>query len=106
MSKGAYFGIQALWSFIVSAVIWYFTLKNASFSFYGSSSDSFAGFIFVVGAAVYLLLTILYIILGRKKVKNWKAWMIPVSLLIGAAVGFLGSMGAIYGSEWIHKLIN
>lgn len=106
MSKGAYFGIQALWSFVVSAVIWYFTLKNASFDFYGNSSDDLAGLIFVIGAAVYLLLTILYIILGYKKVKNRKAWMIPVSLLIGAAVGFLGSMGAIYGSEWIHKLIN
>ena len=105
MSKGAYFVIQVLWSLVVSSVIWFFTLKNLSFDFYGNSPDTFAALIFFVGIAVYLVFTILYIVLGRKKVRNWSAWMIIVSILICIAIGFLGSQGAIYGSELINKII-
>ncbi len=104
MKKGTYFIIQFLWSFILSTVIWYFSLKNASFDFFGNSDDSLFVIILLGGAAVYLVLTILYMIIGYKKVKGWKAWMIFVSLLISAGCGFLGAEGAIYGSELINKL--
>ena len=104
MKKGTYFIIQFLWSFILSAVIWYFSLKNLSFDFYGNSDDSLFVIILLGGAALYLVLTILYMIIGYKKVKGWKAWMIFVSLLISACCGFLGAEGAIYGSELINKL--
>ena len=103
MSKGAYFGVQALWSLVVSSVIWFLFLMNASFDFYGNSDDTLAGIILFAGAAFYLVLTILYIILGRKKVKNWKVWMIVVSLVICAGVGFLGSFCAVYIPEWINN---
>ena len=103
MNKGLYFIIQILWSFILSTIIWYFSLKNASFDFFGNSDDSLFVIILFGGAAVYLVLTILYMIIGYKKVKNWKAWMIFVSLLISAGCGFLGAEGAIYGSELINK---
>ena len=106
MSKSAYFWLQALWSFIVSSFVWYFTLKHVSFDFYGNSSDDLAWMIFLAGSAVYIVLTILYMILGYKKVKDWRGWMILVSFLICVAIGFLGSMGAIYGSECINRLIN
>ena len=106
MRKGAYFGIQALWSLVLSSIVWYCFLKNAHFDFYHNSDDTLAGIILVVGAAVYLVLTIVYMVLGHKKVKNWSAWMIAVSLVVSVAVGLLGSFVVIYGSEWIHKLIS
>ena len=105
MSKGAYFGIQALWSFVVSSVIWFIFFKNMTIDFYHNTSGELEGFILFVGILIYLILTILYIILGYKKVKNWKAWMILVSIVIGAGIGFLSIPAVVYGYEWIHKLL-
>ena len=104
MSKGSYFGIQVLWSFILSVAIWYFTLKDLQIGPYGASIDDSRLVIFAVGAVIYLVLTIVYIVIGSKNVKNWSGGLIVISLLISVAIGFLGSFGAIYGSEWIHKL--
>ena len=105
MSKSTYFVIQTLWSLIVSSVIWFLFLMNASFDFYGNSDNTLAGIILFAGAAFYLVLKILYIILGRKKVKEWRAWMIVVSLLICVGAGFLGTFCAVYIPEWINKMI-
>ena len=104
MSKGSYFGIQALWSFVLSVAIWYFTLKDLQIGPYEVDIDDSRLVIFAVGSIVYLVLTIVYIVIGRRKVRSWSGWMIVVSLLISVTIGFLGSFGAIYGSEWIHKL--
>ena len=104
MKKGTYFTIQIIWSFILSTLVWYVSLKNAAFDFYGNSDNTLFGMFLFGGAAVYLVLTIIYMVLGYKKVKDWKVWMFLVSLLICGTCAFLGSAGAIYGSELIHKV--
>lgn len=106
MKKSLYFFIQVLWSIIYSTVIWYFSIKNASFDFYHNSDDSLAGMIIFYGAIIYLILTIVQIIIGAKKVKNWRWWIILVSLVIAAACAFLGMCVMVYGTEFLHKTFN
>ncbi len=104
MRKSVYFIIQIVWSLILSTGVWYLSLMNASFDFYGNSDGSLMGVILVIGAALYLILTIVQIVVGIKKIKDWRWWVIPVSLLIAGAVAFIGAVVAIYGSEFLNKL--
>lgn len=104
MRKSVYFIIQIVWALILSTGVWYLSLMNASFDFYGNSDGSLMGVILVIGAALYLILTIVQIVVGIKKIKDWRWWVIPVSLLIAGAVAFIGAFVAIYGSEFLNKL--
>jgi len=104
MSKSVYFIIQIVWSLILSTGVWYLSLMNASFDFYGNSNDSLMGVFLIIGAALYLILTIVQIVVGIKKIKDWRWWVILVSLLIAVAVAFIGAFVAIYGSEFLNKL--
>ena len=104
MKKSVYFIIQTVWSLVLSTIIWYLTLVNSSFDFYGNSDGSLMGVILVIGAALYLILTIVQIVVGIKKIKDWRWWVIPVSLLIAGTVAFIGAFVAIYGSEFLNKL--
>ena len=104
MRKSVYFIIQIVWSLILSTGVWYLSLMNASFYFYGNSDGSLMGVILVIGAALYLILTIVQIVVGIKRIKDWRWWAIPVSLLIAGAVAFIGAFVAIYGSEFLNKL--
>ena len=106
MKKSVYFIIQILWSLVVSTVIWYLGLKNASFDFYHNSDNTLAGMIIFYGAIVYLILTIVQIIIGAIKVKNWRWWVILVSLFIAGACAFLGIYVVAYGTEFLHKTFN
>ena len=103
MKKSAYFIIQALWSIVLSTVIWFFTLKNASFDFYGNSDNSLSGMIIFFGGVVYLVLTIVQIVIGAFKVKDWHWWVIMISLVIAGAMAFLGIFVVVYGTEFLHK---
>ena len=103
MKKSSYFIIQIVWSIIFSTLIWFFTLKNVSFDFYHNSDNSLAGMIIFYGAIIYLILTIVQIVIGVKKVKNWRWWVILVSLVIAAACAFLGMYVMVYGTEFLHK---
>lgn len=103
MKKSAYFIIQVLWSIVLSTVIWFFTLMNASFDFYGNSDNSLSGMIIFFGGAVYLVLTIIQIVVGAFKVKDWHWWIILISLLIAGAMAFLGIFVVVYGTEFLHK---
>ena len=103
MKKAAYFIIQVLWSIVLSTVIWFFALKNASFDFYGNSDNSLSGMIIFFGGAVYLVLTIVQIIVGAVKVKDWHWWVILISLVIAGAMAFLGIYVVAYGTEFLHK---
>ena len=104
MKKSVYFIIQILWSLILSSVIWYLALKNASFDFYGNSDDSLMFLVLGVGAVLYLILTIVQIVVGIKKVKGWRWWVLLVSLLISGAIAFAGESVAVYGSEFLNKI--
>lgn len=103
MKKSAYFIIQVLWSIVLSTVIWFFTLMNASFDFYGNSDNSLSGMIIFFGGAVYLALTIVQIVVGAFKVKDWHWWVILISLVIAGAMAFLGIFVVVYGTEFLHK---
>ena len=103
MKKSAYFIIQILWSLVLSTVIWFFTLKNVSFDFYGNSDNSLAGMIIFFGGVVYLVLTIVQIVVGAFKIKDWHWWIILISLLIAGAMAFLGIFVVVYGTEFLHK---
>ncbi|MCR5287804.1 MAG: hypothetical protein K6D93_07640 [Saccharofermentans sp.] len=103
MKKSAYFIIQVLWSIVLSTVIWFFTLMNASFDFYGNSDNSLSGMIIFFGGAVYLVLTIVQIVVGAFKVKDWHWWVILISLVIAGAMAFLGIFVVVYGTEFLHK---
>ena len=106
MKKSVYFIIQIIWSLIVSTVIWYLGIKNASFDFYHNSDNSLAGMIIFGGAVIYLILTLIQIGVGVKAVKNWRWWMIPVSLFIAGAIAFLGIFVVAYGTEFLNKTFN
>ena len=106
MKKSVYFIIQIIWSHIVSTVIWYLGIKNASFDFYHNSDNSLAGMIIFGGAVIYLILTLIQIGAGVKAVKNWRWWMIPVSLFIAGAIAFLGIFVVAYGTGNLNKTFN
>ncbi|MCR5593886.1 MAG: hypothetical protein K6F79_09110 [Saccharofermentans sp.] len=89
MRKSIYFIIQIIWSVIFSLIVWYLFLKNATFDFYGNSDNTIAGIVLFVGGVLYLVLTLAQIIIGIKKVKEWRWWIILVSLLIAGASAFL-----------------
>lgn len=71
----------------------------------GKGSADLAGMLIVAGIAIYFVITVIYIVIGHKKVKDWKVWMIFVSILIGAAAGFLGMTGSVFIPEMINKMI-
>ena len=106
MKKLTYFIIQIIWSLILSTLIWFFSLKNASFDFYHNSDNTLAGMIIFYGAIVYLILTIVQVIIGAIKVKNWRWWVILVSLFIAGACAFLGIYVVAYGTDFLHKTFN
>ena len=62
------------------------------------------GMILVFGAVLYLILTLVQIGVGVKKVKEWRWWVILISLLISGAMAFLGEIIAVFGSELLNKL--
>lgn len=103
MKKAAYFIIQVLWSIVLSTVIWYIALKNASFDFYGGGDSTVTGMAIVIGGAVYLVLTIVQIVVGAFKVKDWHWWVILISLVIAGVMAFLGAFVVIYGTEFLNK---
>lgn len=106
MKKSVYFIIQIIWSLIVSTVTWYLGLKNASFDFYHNSDNTLAGMIMFWGAVIYLILTLVQIGIGVKKVKNWRWWVILISLFIAGACAFLGMYVMAYGTEFLNKTFN
>ena len=103
MRKSIYFIIQIVWSLLFSVVIWYLALKNANFDFYGNSDDTIMVVILVAGAVIYLILTIVQIIVGVKKVKEWRWWVCLISLAIAGVTAFIGVFVAAYGSELLNK---
>ena len=103
INKTVYFIGQIVWSLIYASVFWYLVLKNASFDFYGNDDNALLDIIIVVGTIMYLVLTFIQIVIGAKKVKEWKMWVIIVSLLVAVAVGFAGIFAAAYGAEFLNR---
>ena len=70
--------------------------------FYGNSDDTLGGIILVTGGVLYLILTVVYIVIGFKKVRAWQWWMSVIAVLISLGMGFAGIFGATDGVELIN----
>ena len=90
--KSVYFGVQIIWSAILSAILWFLTAKTA-FVITDKNDAWLLSVIIFAGLGIYLALTVAYIILGYRKISNWRPWVIIVSVFIAVAVGFLGTFG-------------
>ena len=100
MGKGAYFFIQAILSFILSSLIWYMCfnfLSIATNDLENISGATFSPFIvLLIGGVFYMILTVIYIIIGVRRIFDWRPWMIAVNIAIHISMFFLGFLGASY----------
>ena len=93
MIKGPYFIIQDVLSLFITTMIWY---MSYSFLDVALSADELNGtllspyIIVLIGGAFYLLLTVVYIILGAKRIDDWRPWMIAVNIAIHVVMFGLG----------------
>lgn len=101
MGKGAYFFIHAFWSVIYATLFWFMYMYNATS---GSSDETLSLILNFGGPGLYLLITIIFIALGAKKVSGWKAWMVIFVFIISIAMAiagfFLTSYVSVYLCEW------
>lgn len=106
MRRTVYYAIEAITTLIVSSLIWYIFLINASFDFYHRSDNIVAVIMLLSGMIFYVILTVFYVILGFKKVKGWRWWMSITTVIVSLAMGFAGMFGAAYGSEFINSILH
>ena len=99
MRKGPYFIIQAVLSLFISTMIWY---MSECFLDVAVNVEELSGtllspiLILVIGGLFYLALTIVYIIIGAKRMDDWRPWMIAVSIVIHIAMFWLGFMASAF----------
>lgn len=100
MGKGPYFWLQAIMSLIITSLIWFMCfnfLDVAVNDLENVTSATFSPFIvLLIGGIFYMILTIIYIIIGVRKVDDWRPWMIIVSIVIHIGMFFLGFLGASF----------
>lgn len=100
MRKGPYFLIQAIFSIVITSLIWFMMfnfLDVAVNDMETLSGATFSPFIvLILGGIFYLILTIIYIVIGAKKIDDWRPWMIAVNIAIHIVMFFLGFLGASY----------
>ncbi len=106
MSKGVYFFFQIILSIIVSSVVWYFYPASGAFSFSLTGNYKEGGMIFIGGAVVYLIITIIHIILGRETLKNWSKGIIVVTLIIAVIMFIAGKFTCQYGVDLLNSTLN
>ena len=99
MRRSVFYTIQAVWSLLLSSIVWYLFLTNTTFDFYHISDSKFAGIILFSGLAVYLVLTVIQTVIGVKKIKGWRWWDILLSLAFAGIMVFAGAFAVVYGTE-------
>ena len=90
MRKGTFFFIQAIVSLIISSLIWYMTFYFLDIAMndidaYGivvTDATKSPFLVFAGGFALYFILTVVYIIIGAKRVQDWRPSAIIVCILI------------------------
>ena len=97
MKKVTYFIVQIIWSFILTVVICLLAMLQlpgrgepiqTEEALWGALEP--AGDMLLGGMLVYLILTIVYIVIGRKKVEGWRWWVVLVSLVLAPVTFMLG----------------
>jgi len=92
INKWAYFIVQFVLSLIITSLTWYMFLIIGM----NEVETSFTPLIaLLVGTLVHIVLTIIYILFGWKRVEEWKWWCILVSAGINIITFFIGIEGAV-----------
>jgi len=99
MSKGLYFFVQILFSFLSSTIAWIF-LKSGSIKLdFAGMSDSLKAMLpYIIAGGVYLICLIIWIIIGREAVKKWNSGVIIGAIIVAvvfAAAGYFASSYAV-----------
>ena len=90
MRRGTFFFIQAVVSLIITSLIWYMTLNFLDIAMNDIDAHGIVVtdatkspfLVFAGGIAAYLILTVIYIIIGAKHVQDWRPSAIIVCILI------------------------
>ncbi len=98
MKKITYFIVQIIWSLILAVVICFLAMLQLPgpggepIQTEEALAEALApvGSVLLGGMLVYLILTIVYIVFGRKMVKEWRWWIILVSLVLAPVTFILG----------------
>ena len=106
MSKGVYFFFQIFLSIIVSSIVWYFYPASGTFNFSLTGNYKEDGMIFIGGAVVYLVITIVHMILGRETLKNWSKAIPVVVLIIGVIMFVAGKFTCQYAVDLINSTLD
>lgn len=99
MRKGPYFFIQAVLSIFITTVIWYLTLNFLDVAVNDEvvTNATFSPFIMlIIGGVFYLALTIVYIIIGVKRLDDWRPWVVVINIVIHIAMFIVGLFAASY----------
>ena len=99
MSKGLYYFIQAIFSLVITSINWYMTLNFMDVALfdieaYGivvTDATKSPFYMFMIGMAFYFIITVVYIIIGAKKVQGWKPTVIIGSIVIHILM-FIGGL--------------
>ena len=90
MRRGTFFFIQAVVSLIITSLIWYMTrnfldIAMNDIEMHGAVVTDGTKSPFIVfggGIAIYIILTIIYIIIGARHVQDWRPSAVVVCILI------------------------
>lgn len=111
MSKGLYYSIQAVVSLVITSLNWYMTLNFMdvalfdidAFGIVVTDATKSPFYMFMIGMAFYFVVTVIYIIIGAKKVQGWKptviigSFVIHILMFIGGL--FVPSLLAYFNNE-------
>ena len=106
MSKGVYLFFQIFLSIIVSSIVWYFYPASGTFNFSLTGNYKEDGMIFIGGAVVYLIITIVHMILGRETLKNWSKGILVVTLIIAVIMFVAGKFTCQYAVDLLNSTLN
>lgn len=124
MRRGTFFFIQAIVSLVITSLIWYMEVGFLEVAMNDINAHGIvvteatkSPFLVFAGCvAVYLILTIVYIIIGARKVQDWRPSAIIVSILIcifmlifglfvpGIIASINGQLNTI--PEMIHNIVD
>ncbi|MBO7453340.1 MAG: hypothetical protein J6U54_23655 [Clostridiales bacterium] len=98
INKWAYFIIQFIVSCIVTSIVWYLFVVIGM----NEVEMSFTPLFYLLGGTlVHVVLTVIYILFGWRKVDEWRWWCILISAGINIVTFFIG----IEGSYLINLLV-
>ena len=103
MGKGTYFFVQIIWQILYSTLFWFVYLYNASMNAAGNGDSTMSTIITFGGPGLYLLLTIIYIVFGAKKVARWKGFLAIVVVLLAVGMVVAGFYAASFASPYLGE---